>query len=78
MCLAAADLSWEENCPCSDPDRGDNGMKDLVWSFVLLIEAEVLLPAREHARPGHGGISAHFQKHDKPIPGPESRGQKDR
>lgn len=26
---------------------------------------------------GTGGTLAHFQKHDKPIPGPESRGQKD-
>ena len=43
-----------------------------------LREAEVLLPAGEQARPGHGGTLAHFQKHDKPIPGPESRGQRDR
>lgn len=79
MCLTAVDLSWEENVPArilTGERQWDERLP--VWSFVLLREAEVLLPAREHARPGHGGTLAHFQKLDKPIPGPESRGQKDR
>lgn len=53
----------------SDPDRGDGRIKTPVWSFSERPKSFCL--------PGHGGTLAHFQKHDKPIPGPESRGQKD-
>lgn len=77
MYLTAVDLSWENVPPRTWQGRGW-GERPWWDRVVPSREARVLSPARERAKPGHGGqIWLTSGNTDKPSPGfPESHGQR--